>query len=314
MYEKLKVTLAMLFTMVFWGISFIWSEQALSIYNPFTVVLFRLIISVVILLVLNIFLRRINKIKKSDIVSFFLLSFLQPFAYFVAENYGIVYTDATTTSVVIATIPLFSPIAAYFFLKERVNLINIIGIIISIIGVFLVLIKDDLTLTTSLEGLLILFGAVVAAVLYSVLVSKLSTKHSVYTLTVYQNLFGIIWFLPMFFIFDFSEFVSIGFQADAFISIALLAVFGSTICFLFFIYGVKVLGITRANIFGNSIPVFTAIFAFFIMGTTFIYINILGIILVILGVTVTQIKKDTARKISSAILSKKYLSRIFPKS
>jgi drug/metabolite transporter (DMT)-like permease len=309
MSERLKVFLAMAVAMIFWGVSFIWSEQALAVYNPFTVVLFRLIISVALLYILNIWLKRIEPIASKDLPIFILLSFLQPFAYFIGENYGIVYTDATTTSVVIATIPLFSPLAAYFFLKEKVTLINIVGIVISIVGVALVILKDDLSFTADLTGLLLLFGAVIAAVLYSVVVVNLSGKYGIYSIAVWQNVIGIAWFIPVFFLFDFNEFRTIGFQAKPFFFIALLAVFGSTLCFLFFIYGVKKLGITRANIFGNSIPVFTAFFAFILLGRTFTWLNVLGILLVLTGVTVTQIKR---RKLKESKQLK--IKRIYPKA
>lgn len=309
MSEQLKVFLAMATAMIFWGVSFIWSEQALATYNPYTVVLFRLIISVSLMFFLNIWLKRVEPIAKKDLPLFILLAFFQPFAYFIGENYGIVYTDATTTSVVVATIPLFSPVAAYFFLKEKVTLINIVGIIVSIIGVILVILKDDLSFSADLTGLALLFGAVIAAVLYSVVVSNLSGRYGIYSITVWQNLIGIAWFLPVFLIFDFNEFSRIGFQARPFFFIALLAVFGSTLCFLFFIYGVKKLGITRANIFGNSIPVFTAVFAFILHGRQFNLLNIIGILLVLAGVTVTQLKR---RRLNGRQGIKP--KRIYPKS
>ena len=123
MKDQIKVTFAMIIAMLFWGISFIWSEQALAVYDPFTLVLFRLIISTGLLFGINIWLKKISRIDNKDIFRFTLLAFLQPFAYFIGENYGIILTDSTTTSVVIATIPLFSPIAAYFFLNFQPSIL-----------------------------------------------------------------------------------------------------------------------------------------------------------------------------------------------
>ena len=314
MKDQLKVTFAMIIAMLFWGISFIWSEQALAVYNPFTLVLFRLIISTGLLFGINIWLKKISRIYKKDILRFILLAFLQPFAYFIGENYGIILTDSTTTSVVIATIPLFSPIAAYFFLKEKINLITFIGIIVSITGVALVIMTDDFSISVDPNGILLLFGAVACAVLYSVLVVGLSNTYNIYTVLAFQNLIGVLWFIPVFFIFDYKEFINIGFKTEAFLPIILLAIFGSTICYLLFIYGVKKLGITRANIFGNSIPVFTAFFAFIILGKVFTWLNIFGIFLVLAGVTVTQINKLNIRKVGNAVIHKVKLRRIYPKS
>ncbi len=70
MNEKLKVSAVMTVAMLFWGISFIWSEQALKIYHPFTLVLFRLIISVILMILINLWYRKIQIIDKKDILIF----------------------------------------------------------------------------------------------------------------------------------------------------------------------------------------------------------------------------------------------------
>jgi drug/metabolite transporter (DMT)-like permease len=142
----------------------------------------------------------------------------------------------------------------------------------------------------------------------------LSNKYNIYTVLAFQNLIGLIWFIPAFFIFDLNGFVETGLVLNAFIPIFLLAVFGSTVCYLLFIYGVKKLGVTRANIFGNSIPVFTAFFAWLLMGKTFNWMNILGIALVLTGVTVTQINMFTFRKAGNAVFNKIRARKIYPKS
>jgi drug/metabolite transporter (DMT)-like permease len=310
--EKIKVVAALTICMIFWGISFIWSEQALKTYHPLTLVLFRLIISVILLLLFNFWYKKIKRIDRRDLLLFILLAFLQPFTYFIGENYGILYSDSVTTSVVIATIPLFSPIAAYFFLKEKIAPINFIGIIVSVIGVFFVIINKQFALSINPEGILLLFMAVIAAVLYSVVAVKLSKKYNIYTVLTFQNIFGVAWFIPSFFIFDYQSFVQTGFVLNAFIPIVLLAVFGSTLCYLLFLYGVKKLGVTRANIFSNSIPVFTALFAVIILNRSFFLINYIGILMVLTGVTITQINKLSIRTAGNGIITK--IRSIYPKS
>jgi len=285
-----KVFIALFFSMLFWGFSFIWTSQALQIYKPLTTIFFRLAISVILMFVLNFGLKRIQKIKKEDIKQFMLLAFFQPFLYFIGENYGLIYASPTITSVIISTIPLFSPVAAYFFLKEKVTLINLAGILISIIGVFLVILKENLTFSTSLTGILLLTLSVFSAVIYSVLLSKLSHKYNVFTVLFTQNLIGLIFFIPLFGIIDLKDLINTGIKMEGVIPIIKLAVFASTISYFFFIYGLKHVGITKANIFANIIPAFTAIFSFYIFGEQLSLINIAGIIIVIVGVLITQIK------------------------
>lgn len=290
MSQTQKVFTALFFSMLFWGFSFIWSAEALTIYNPFTVLLFRLSLSVIIMYFFNFYLKRLKLIKMSDLPIFITLAFFQPFLYFIGENYGLLYSSPTTTSVVISTIPLFSPIAAFFFLKEKISLLNIAGIIISVLGVFMVILKPGQAFSASGIGMALLGLAVFSAVIYSVILAKLSGRYNVYTILFTQNILGIIFFIPVFLYFDLNKFLNTGLVLKGIYPIVLLAFFGSTLAYLFFIYGVKHLGVTKTNIFANIIPAFTAFFSFLIIGEKLEKINIFGIFIVVFGVMITQIK------------------------
>jgi drug/metabolite transporter (DMT)-like permease len=75
----------------------------------------------------------------------------------------------------------------------------------------------------------------------------------------------------------------------SFIPIIELSVFASCGAFIFFAFSVRNIGITRANVFTNFIPVFTAVFSFFLLGDKLTIQNILGMMLVIGGVYMAQI-------------------------
>jgi drug/metabolite transporter (DMT)-like permease len=49
------------------------------------------------------------------------------------------------------------------------------------------------------------------------------------------------------------------------------------------------LGISKANIFSNLIPVFTAIFSFFILAEHFTVQKLVGMLLVVFGVYISEI-------------------------
>ena len=104
-----------------------------------------------------------------------------------------------------------------------------------------------------------------------------------------QNILGVIYFLPLFLFFDFNQFVTIKPDAEAIIAMLMLAVFASTLAFLLFIVVIRELGINKANMFTYLIPVFTAILSYFILSESFSFQKITGIILVITGVSLSQI-------------------------
>ncbi len=217
-----------------------------------------------------------------------LLAFLQPFCYFLGESFGLTFVSSTVASVIIATIPLFSPFAAYYMVREKVTLPVVLGIVFSFAGIILMLINPDLSIIASPEGVLLLFFAVFSAVVYSVVIRKIPHEYSPVTIITYQNLIGAVYFLPLFLVFDFQHFITIIPTRELIIAMLLLAVFGSTLAYVFFIIAIKGIGVIKANIFANLIPVFTGITAFFVLNERFTAIKITGMFLVMVGVFISQ--------------------------
>jgi len=66
----------------FWSFSFVWFKIAYFAYNPITVVLFRLIISAILILAIGWGMNRLQKPSKKDFGLFVLMSFFEPYLYF----------------------------------------------------------------------------------------------------------------------------------------------------------------------------------------------------------------------------------------
>jgi drug/metabolite transporter (DMT)-like permease len=230
-------------------------------------------------------------IKRKHIKYFLLLSFSQPFCYFLGESFGLKHVSSTVASVIIATIPLFSPFAAYYYVREKVTYSVIVGIAFSFAGILLMLINPDLSLNASPKGVILLFFAVFSAVAYSVIIRKISHEYNPATIITYQNLIGAIYFLPLFLYFDFEHFITVKPTQELVLAMLQLAFFASTLAYIFYIVAIKGIGMIKANVFTNLIPVFTGLFSFFILGETFTPLKIIGILLVMSGVVLSQSQK-----------------------
>lgn len=281
--------LAML-AMLFWGMSFVWSTIVFEYYDPITTVFLRLILSTIILWVIIVIWNKKEKVRKEHYMLFLFSSLLNPFLYFIGENFGLKLTSPTISSVIIATIPLFTPIAGVMILKEKLGKMTIAGMFLSFAGVLVMLVKPDLSMAASPLGVAFLALAIIVAVGYSVLLKRLTTHYSALTIIATQNFIGIWYFLPLFLIMDFSKFVLVVPDQRLIISLLLLAFFASTLAFVFYTIATKHLGISRANIFTNLIPVFTAIFAFFMVGELFNVAKLIGMAMVLGGVALSQYK------------------------
>ena len=288
--KSLLVYGSIILAMLFWSFSFVWTKVVYLVYNPITTIFLRLLISSIILFIIGKGFKRIDTIKKEDRLGILALAFFEPFLYFLGESFGLKYVSSTIGAVIVSTIPLFAPVAAYYFHKEQLSKMNILGILISIIGVAIIIFNKSFSLIVSPIGLACMFAAVGAAVGYSVVLKKLAAKYNPTTLITYQNSLGLLYFLPLFLIFDWQHFIQAIPTQEVINSLVLLAVFGSTLAFIFFTYGLSYLGITKSNIFINAIPVFTAIFAYFVIDEVITIQKIIGMLIVISGIFFSQMK------------------------
>jgi drug/metabolite transporter (DMT)-like permease len=275
----------------FWSFSFIWFKVAFLGYNPVTVVIFRLTIAAVLITVIAAFLKRLQKPTKKDFWLFVLMAFFEPFIYFLGESYGLKYVSSTVAAVIVATIPLISPVFAWYFFRERLKWMNIAGLAFSFFGVGLVVLNGSFQFDASPLGIGLEFIAVFAAIAYSIVLKKLVSRYNTLSIIAYQNIIGIVFFLPVWLMVDFNDFITRPFHPEAFRAIVLLAVFSSTLAFVFFTKSIRQIGVNRSNSFINLIPVFVAILSFFILKEELGGQKIIGIMVVVAGLFLAQIKR-----------------------
>jgi drug/metabolite transporter (DMT)-like permease len=280
---------AALLSMVFWSFSFVWIKIVYEAYGPLTTVLLRLLISTGLMLIFTILTRKLQVIKSGDFKLFILLAFFEPFLYFMGESYGLKYVSSTVASVIVATIPLFSPIAAWYFYKEKLSRTNLYGLIITFLGVSLVVLDSSFNFTASPLGISLEFLAVAGAIGYASVLKGISHRYNTFTIITYQNLIGSFFFLPFWLGIEMNDFLTIGFHPEAFFAIVKLAIFASTFAFILFTYSVRNLGINKSNIFINIIPVCVAVLAWFILGDQLNFHQMVGIAIVISGLFLAQI-------------------------
>jgi drug/metabolite transporter (DMT)-like permease len=217
-----------------------------------------------------------------------MLALFEPFFYFLGESFGLTYVSATVCSVMISTIPVVATIGAWLVFKEKLKKINYAGIILSFIGVLVFILNSDGSISFNIKGLGFLILAVVSAVGYNLTLSRLVGTYSPVYIVNVQNIIGAVLFLPIFLIFDFKQFITISFTFEMFRPIIELAVLCSCGAFILFAYSVKKMGITKANVFSNCIPVFTALFSFFLLREKLSVQNIAGMAIVIAGLFMSQ--------------------------
>lgn len=289
--SSVKIYLFAFVSMTFWALSFVWYKDAFLSYGPVTIIFFRLLISVSLLTVISIVIRKKLMLESGDIKLLVLLAFFEPFCYFLGEGYGMQYVSPTTGAIIISTIPLFTP----FFLaaigkKERISIVNFAGMIISFAGIVMVVTGENSGISVSIKGVVLLFVAVISAIFFSIVLKSVASKYDSVVIVFWQNLLAAVMFAPLFLMLEMNSFLHSEHKIEAVEAVLKLGIFPSTISFLLFIPVVSFLGATKANTFANLIPVITAIFSFFYLGEQFGFIKGTGVAIVISGLFISQIK------------------------
>ena len=288
---------AIMFAMLFWGLSFVWIKHLLNNNFPvFTIVFIRLVLASAVFMTLLKCQRKLQKIARADYKDFFLLAFFEPFLYFIGEDFGLKYVDASFAAVIIALIPIVVSITMYFAEHEPIRWEFIVGTIVSVGGVLLLTMSPGGQMTFNLKGTLLLGIAVLAACGYSVLLSRLVRKYSPATVTTWQNFIAIPFYLPFVLIFDVKHWGTLTWDASAVFSLVCLALLCSAGAYMLYSYSVKQLTVTKTCIFTNLIPIVTLLAAAAIGQEVFTQTKFWGIVVIVAGVTFSQMTVRTERR------------------
>ena len=296
---------ALIASMIIWSVSGIAIKHALAVLPPFTMIILRFVPSVLLMLVIGLICRKsslfaLQKIERKDLPLFLIAGFCQPFLYYLLETFTYdALHSPTIAETLLSTSPLLSPVFAAVLLREKVTKNNILGILISTIGVFaLTLVGSHDYSIGSYWGVLLAFAAVSAAVIDSIMMRKVPAHYTSLSFIFYAQCVSLIFFLPLWFwkegpeaildlrfkIFDLDTQIALG-------CVAYLTVFASVIAFILFCAALRQIGVTQANAFNNIRPAFTALWMFLFFGEHLPLGKWIGMILIIFGLFVCQKKE-----------------------
>ena len=262
--SKLLTYIASSFAIILWGMSYIWTDKLIALNIPvFYFVFVRILLAGVILFLFNSAYARIKRIQRQDLGKFLLLAFFEPFIYFICETYGLKETGSPTISaMIIATIPIFSIAAGRLFFKEKITGVNIVGVVLSLIGIVMVAMAHGALGENFILGIILLLVAVIAEVGHASITKSLSGNYSSQIIVMYQFLIGSIYLLPLFLWKGLDGFnATLYFSAEVWYPIICLAVLCSSLAFSLWVSTIKNLGVAKSSIFSALIPVAAALIA-----------------------------------------------------
>lgn len=297
--ENIKGIVLVVMSSILWSIngnfgSYLFSNKDIT---PDILTFFRLIISGVALLTYeytkggkDIFL--IFKDKKQFIrllyFSFFGLLAMQ-YGYFAAVK----YSNASTATILQSMSPFIIVIIISIKTRMPPSKTIVSTLIFAFVGVFLLVTHGNFTKLYITSGALI-FGLLAAfgSVNYTLSPKGLQEKHSTVLVVGWAMFvaglgFGLV-FRPWNDIFI-RDAISI-------LGIIYVAIFGTLFPFLFYLMGCKIIGAQRTGILSLIEPVAATLIAVVVMGEKFIFLDYIGITMVILALLILTFEKKRIRK------------------
>ena len=284
--------LAAMLTVVLWAMSYIWSDSLLDLGIPVEFfVPVRTLMAGVLLWGINKATGLSMKIQSGrDFLLFLLLALCVPFIYFVAETYGLKLTESpTVTSLIVATNPLFAMMAGMLVFKEKFSRVNILGVFVTLVGLWLVTYTKSATGPYFLMGIGILFISVISEVSQLAFTKTLAQRYHPAVIVMYQFLLGSIFFAPLFFTRGLRSF-----DAGLYLSWKVLyptlalALFCSATAYTSWAYAIKKLGVARTSVFLAVVPLVTAVLALVTGNEDFAVLQWVGLAIGMAGIYLTQ--------------------------
>ena len=296
--------MAITFAMLCWAGAGIAVKEALVVFTPLTLIVLRFSIAVLLMMTIGLVFRKsevlgLQRPDKKDIPLFMLGGLFQPFLYFIFETYTYQsFASPTIAEAMLSTQPIMAPLLAFLLLHEQVTRNNIWGIIVSTAGMLLLLLAGvgEYHLGSP-WGVLLSVITVSMSVGYTIILRRIPTRYSSLSIVFYVQSFALLLFYllwggmqllspstPELLNLSTPELLKAG------LSVTYLAVFASVVAFILFCYTVRQIGVTRANVFNNIRPVFTALLMWFLFDEVLPVWKLIGILLIIIGLFVSQRK------------------------
>jgi len=198
---------------------------------------------------------------------------------------SLVHTQVINASLFNTAIPAIIIMLCFIFKIEKTNKFQILGLIISVLGILSIITKLNLDILLTLnfnKGDLIMIGGVISWGLYSSFLKRKRFILPLLTLVHVLCTLGLIFIIPQF-IYEFSQGQFIKFDINLFYILIFLALFPSIGSYYCWAGAVSIIGANRAGIFLSLIPLFSTIMAIFFYDEKFEFFHLIGAILIILG-------------------------------
>ena len=279
---------------IFWALAFPFIKIGLEELSPINLTIIRLFVACFAFIILRCIMpKKFSKLHKKDIIPLFLLGFFGVVVYHLGLNYGEQHISASAASLIIATIPIFIVILAVLFLKEKITLKIIFGVILSLIGVVIVSTAGTPDSSVEITYLSCALAVLIAALMgasYTIAGKKMLKRYSALSLTTYAFLIGSLGLIPFINTSFFEEVTALSITGWS--AVLFLGIFSTVIGYVLWYVALEIKTASEISTYLYFIPVLSTSIGCFFFDEQITWLFIFGGALVILGLYIANKQKS----------------------
>lgn len=287
----MKTYLKLWLTAMFWAGAFIAGKHVSDHLGPFAIAFLRFALASVLLLALvRVRYGVLPRLDRKQTLAVLLLGAIGVFAYNALFFKGLSLIEAGRASVIVATSPAFIAVGSAAFFRERLGLVRLSGVLLSVLGAAVVVSRGDLReVLAGGAGLgeVMIFGCVLSWAAYSLIGKTVMRELSPLVAVCYSIVAGSV---ALFIAACLDGLGNDILRATAldWLAIVYMTVFATVLGFVWFYEGVCEIGPTRASLCINFVPVFAVLLAWLLLRESLTISLALGAALVLSGTYLTN--------------------------
>ena len=285
------IYLKLLLMALFWGGTFIAGRLLVGEVQPFAAAFLRFTIATIVLLIITLrSYKKLPTVPRDQWLPLLLLGLSGVFAYNLFFFRGLQLIEAGRAAVIIANNPIVIAIFAALLFGEKLNLLKIVGIILSVIGAIVVITQGHpaMILHSGIgKGELYIFGCVVSWVIYSLVGRVAMRSLSPLTAVTYSALIGALLLFPAACLEGMLTQIT-DYSRTAWLSLLYLGLCGTVLGFVWYYQGIQRIGSTRAGQFINFVPICAIFLSAWLLDEPLTASLLGGVLLVSSGVYLTN--------------------------
>jgi len=210
--------------------------------------------------------------------------------------YSLNFTQVISGVLMISTIPVMIMFFSSILKIERTNIFQIIGVILSFLGVIIIITKANFEILKNLnfnKGDITMVVAMLSWALYSTLLKRQKYEISQLSLLQVVMSFGLVFLIPVYFI-EYQLGFRITLDKPFILILFYVVLLPGLASFILWIKGISMIGANRSGVFLHLMPILSAIMAMIIFNEKFMFYHMLGACFIIAGILLSNKKVRNA--------------------